>query len=320
MTSKPFKTFEEQLEILKDRGLTIENECDTISKLKSDNYYNIINGYKDLFIITASNGNETFISNATFDDIYNLYLFDRSIRNIIFNYILSLENKLRTQISYTFAKYHDSNNFLVYTNFETLSAVGDQKAAIDRATKIYNLISNIEKDISKSLKHKDYIKHYITKYGYVPIWVLVNVLPLNRLSDFYKYMNQSERIEVSMYWNVMEKDLRQYIALLANFRNLCAHDERIYCTLDKIKIPDTYIHNQLNIPKDSNNVYLKGKNDLFALIIIFKMLLSQDEFINLFNKIRGRIESLATKLNSIPIEVVLDKMGFPENWKEIKLI
>lgn len=320
MASKPFKTFEEQLNILKDRGLTIDDEIEAINKLKSDNYYNIINGYKDLFTTKDSAGNEIFIDNATFEEIYNLYLFDRNIRNIIFNYILLIENKLRTQISYIFAKYHDGNNYLSYTNFETLLAVGDQKASIDRAIQIYNLISNIEKDISKSIKHKDYIRHYITEYGYVPIWVLVNVLPLNRLSEFYKLMNQKERIEVSQYWNVMEKDLRQYIALLASFRNLCAHDERIYCTIDKVKIPDTFIHTQLNILKDSNNVYINGKNDLFALLIIFKMLLPKEEFINSFNKIRGRIESLSTKLKSIPIEIVLDKMGFPKNWKDIKQI
>ena len=320
MTIKLFTTFEEQLDILLQRGLTIENKENVINKLKSDNYYNIINGYKDLFITTDLAGAEVFVDKATFDEIYLLYLFDRNIRNIIFNYILLIENNLRTQIAYTFAKYHDSINYLIYTNFETLSAVGDTKATIERATQIYNLISNIEKDISRSVKHKEYIKHYITQYGYVPIWVLVNVLPLNRLSEFYRLMNQSERIEVSKYWNIMEKDLRQYISLLANFRNLCAHDDRIYCTIDKIKIPDTSIHNKLHILKDKSNMYIKGKNDLFALIIVFKMLLPQDEFKNLFNKIRGRIESLSTKLKSISIDSVLDKMGFPENWKEIKQI
>lgn len=317
---KPFKTFEQQLEILKNRGLLIENEEDAINKLKSDNYYNIINGYKDLFTTKNSDGEEIFIDGAAFEEIYNLYLFDRKLRNIIFNYILLIENNLKTQIAYVFAKYHDGKNYLSYTNFETLLAVGDNKASIERATQIYHLVSDIDKDISRSIKHKEYIKHYITEYGYVPIWVLVNVLPLNRISDFYKLMVQSERIEVSKHWNVKEKDLRQYISLLANFRNLCAHDERIYCTIDKIKIPDTYVHNELNIIKDSHNIYLKGKNDLFALIIVFKMLLSKEEFTSLFNKIRGRIESLSTKLKSVPLEIILDKMGFPDNWKDIKQI
>ena len=247
-----------------------------------------------------------------------MYLFDRNIRNIIFNHILSVENSLKTKISYVFAKYHDGDNYLSYLNFETLLSVGDNKATINRASQIYNLISNIEKDISRALKHKEYIRHYITEHGYIPIWVLVNVLPLNRISDFYRLMNQSERIEVSQYWNIMEKDLRQYISLLANFRNLCAHDERIYCTSDIIIIPDTPIHKHLAIQKDANNVYINGKNDLFALIIVFKMLLTKKDFNNLFNKIRGRIESISVKIQSVPLEVILNKMGFPPNWKEIK--
>lgn len=314
---KPFKTYEEQILILKSRNLIIEDVESTIKILAAENYYNIINGYKYPFL-DKSVSDDYFVENCTFNEIYALYDFDRSLRNIIFKFILQVENALRTQISYVFSKYHSSQNYLCYENFETLLEMGDPKPLMDQATKIYNLLSCIQQDISKSIKYKEYIRHYVLDYGYVPMWVLVNAIPLNRLSLFYKLMKQKERIEVSQYWGIMEKDLRQYISLLAFFRNLCAHDERIYCAKSDMLIPDTDTHSYLKIKKDGRNNYIVGKNDLFALIITLKNLLSKDDFNILYNKVNGRIISLKTKLSCIDVTSILENMGFPDNWNDIK--
>lgn len=56
-TPKEFKTFEEQIEILKSRGLIISNEQKAIEILKQENYYNIVNGYKDLFLKKSLDNN-----------------------------------------------------------------------------------------------------------------------------------------------------------------------------------------------------------------------------------------------------------------------
>lgn len=47
---KEFKTIKEQIEILKDRGLVVENEEFASGKLLEKNYYNTINRYKRLFV------------------------------------------------------------------------------------------------------------------------------------------------------------------------------------------------------------------------------------------------------------------------------
>lgn len=47
---KEFKTVEEQIEILKSRNLRIENYDKTYKMLSKNNYYYLINGYKDLFL------------------------------------------------------------------------------------------------------------------------------------------------------------------------------------------------------------------------------------------------------------------------------
>lgn len=49
MQNKPFKRYDEQVEILKLRNLTIADEEKAISILSKVNYYNLINGYKKYF-------------------------------------------------------------------------------------------------------------------------------------------------------------------------------------------------------------------------------------------------------------------------------
>ena len=83
---KDFKTYAEQIDLLKTRGLIINDETFALEKLKEENYYNIINGYKDLFITPGTTDN--FITGTTFEEIYYLYDFDRILRNILFKQIL----------------------------------------------------------------------------------------------------------------------------------------------------------------------------------------------------------------------------------------
>ena len=56
---------------------------------------------------------------------------------------------------------------------------------------------------------------------------------------------------------------------------------------------------------------------MFAVIIMLKQLLSKDEFRLLISEVSYEVDSLNGKIKSIPFEKVLDRMGFPNNWREI---
>ncbi|MGM9947849.1 Abi family protein [Floccifex sp.] len=313
-----FKTIEEQIDILKERNLTISDDNFAKDLLERENYYNLINGYKAPFL--KNTDPENYLDLCTIEEIYELYKFDREIRKIVFKYILKIENTLRSKISYIFSKYHGHDGYLKYSNFDTLNTYGNEATITRRATAIYRLISKIQNDISNSLKHKDYLKHYVLNHGYIPLWVLVNALPLNRLSNFYKLMKQNERIEVSYYWNIMERELKTYIETLAFYRNLCAHDERLYCSKATSSISDNNVHSALAIPRLSDGNYSYGKQDLFSLMIVFKKMLTPEDFNTAFNRVNGRIASLRTKINSISVDIILDDMGFKGEWWNIKNI
>lgn len=310
---KEFKTYQEQIEILKSRGIVISNEEFALEKLQEDNYYNIINGYKDLFI-----DSNQYIQGTTFEEIYSLFEFDRNLKSILLKNILIVENILRTLIAYNFSLKYGNDNYLKIDNFETLKNSGCKKEKYqERIEQIQKLICNMQLDIANNIKKKPYINHYILNYGFVPLWVLVNAISLGRLSQFYSLMDQSVRINVSKKWNVKENELNQFIKNLSYFRNLCAHDERVYSATINQPIPDTIYHYKLNLKKKDNN-FIQGKRDLFSLVISLKMLLPNDKFNTMCNQIEGRMKSLEKKIFVINPQKIFDKMGFPLNWIQIK--
>ena len=310
---KEFKTYQEQIEILKSRGIVINNEEFALEKLQEDNYYNIINGYKDLFI-----DSNQYIQGTNFEEIYSLFEFDRNLKSILLKNILIVENILRTLIAYNFSLKYGNDNYLKIDNFETLKNSGCKKEKYqERIEQIQKLICNMQLDIANNIKKKPYINHYILNYGFVPLWVLVNAISLGRLSQFYSLMDQSVRINVSRKWNVKENELNQFIKNLSYFRNLCAHDERVYNATINQPIPDTIYHYKLNLKKKDNN-FIQGKSDLFSLVISLKMLLPNDKFNTMCNQIEGKIKSLEKKIFVINPQKIFDKMGFPLNWIQIK--
>ena len=97
---KNFKNLNEQIEILKSKGLTIKDENYAQKVLLRDNYFFLM-GYRHLFM---EPGDKQFIKGTTFEELYSLFLFDRSIRNVLFKYILVIENNLKSITSYQLSK------------------------------------------------------------------------------------------------------------------------------------------------------------------------------------------------------------------------
>ena len=110
--------------------------------------------------------------------------------------------------------------------------------------------------------------------------------------------------------------MQVYLPILANYRNLCAHEDILYENRTQKAIDDTVFHQLLRIKKVDDE-YVQGKNDLFALIIILKQMLHTEDFKNMTLELDNVIETLNYNLHTIEIDKVLDKMGFPINWKDL---
>ena len=303
---KKFKTLQEQVDILESKGLLIEDRDECIDILLRENYF-FINGYRHLLMKSPQDRN--FVVGSTFRELYSIFLFDRYLRNIIFKNLLIVENNMKSIISYQLSKKYGyrEKDYLNAKNF-----TNDP----DKSRRVKDLINKMKRQIRVNGQQHTATMHYITNYGYIPLWVLVKLLSFGVISDLFTVLKPEDKVGIADIYDVEVSQLEDFLPILANYRNLCAHEDILYDHRTQKIIGDTRYHDGLDIPT-TDGEYIYGKDDLFALIIILKQLLRPEEFRLLINELSYEIDILCGKLKVINIGKVLDTMGFPRNFREI---
>jgi len=286
---QPFLTYEQQLAKLKKDKLVIDDENFAIKTLQNISYYSLICGYKDIFKDKETNKYRT---ESKFEDIYMLYQFDESLRNIIFKYILKIERKIKSYYSYTFcekfgekqSEYLNVNNYN-YSQFQN---------------KVNGLITILKEAMEENRPN---LKHHKNNHGNVPLWVLVNVLTLGNISIAYQCSQQDIQAKIAQQFdNVFSNQLRSMLTVLTKFRNACAHNERLYLYTTQDSILDLKIHKSFS----NKNT---GKNDLLAISICFKYLLEQEAFVNFLNEFNQAITMFLSEMDIKIRNDIFSKMG-----------
>ena len=307
MANKTFKTLDEQIEIMKSRGLIINNIEKTKNILLRENYF-FISGYRHLFMKSSKDGK--YISGTTFEELYAMFVFDRRVRNIFFKNLLIIENNIKSLISYQLSKKYGfkEKDYLNPKNFS--------KDPI-KVRQVHDVLNKVKRQIRVNGKHHSATLHYITNYGYIPLWILVKVLSFGIVAELFDILDESDQIEIASIYNIDVETLVIYLSILSNYRNLCAHEDILYNHRTQKVIPDSRYHYLLNVDM-TDDEYNYGKNDLFSVVIIMKQLLTDGEFREFINEVGYEIDMLEGKTNILPINNFLNKIGFPDNWREIE--
>ena len=304
---KPFLTYNQQIQKLSAKGLIVGDFNNAVNLLKKHSYFALIYGYKSPF--KSKNG--TYKPHTSLDDIYSLYIFDDALRAMILRNILIVEKHIKSLISYSFCETYgeDQQHYLNATKYNYSQT---------NQSDINDLIGRLSK-IATDPKDYSYIKHQIKQHGNIPLWVMMKALTLGTVSKFYSFLPQNIQAKVSIeFEHVTENELIRMLDLLARVRNVCAHNERLYnYRYNKGAINDTAIHEYLHIRK-ANVQYVKGKHDLFAVIIVLKYLLSQDEFSQFIDDIEHALKVLFNSTRQLQETQLYKYMGFPANWLDIK--
>ena len=311
----PFKTYNQQLKILRNRNLTISDGSRAISVLKRDNYYNVINGYKDIFL-EISGSNEKYYDNTTFEHINALSIFDKKIRHLFLYYILTFENLIKSKISYYHTEtYNEIFNYLDVNNFT------------GKADDITKLISSISKEIEKhtNLKKPNAFSHYIEEHGELPLWVLFQKSTFGTASYFFtslqddiklkicEELNQehSKRYKLKNFVVINPLFLENTIHFINSYRNICAHNERFYnCAFQKKGFKVDY------------SPYSKAefRGTVFDLLIILKLFLLKSEFDILkkdFKKLLHKLECELTNNKEALKKIKTSSLRLPIDWEDI---
>ena len=307
MIDKQFKNLEEQIEILKYKGMTINDEEYAKKILLRENYF-FLSGYR--YPLMKSMTDKRFLEGVTFEEMYSLFLFDRAIRNVFFKYLLVIENNLKSIFSYQLSKKYGYKEkyYLRAKNF-----TNDKS----KQRQVNDLIRKMKRQIRVNGSQHTATAHYMSNYGYVPLWILVKVLSFGIVGELFSIMKYDDQVAICKIYDIPVDEFSNYLPILSNYRNTCAHEDILYENRTQKKIKGTIYHKLLNIEKNEEGEYVKGTNDLFSLLIIMKRMLTYDEFKDLCLELDKRIENLEYNLHSIKIEKILDRMGFPSNYMQL---
>lgn len=319
-----FKETQDQIIIQQGRGLQILNDAATQRIIEAENYYKLFNGYKEPFL-DSTKPDETYLPGTKFEEVYALYLFDRELRNIFIRYILEIENNVKSVLAHEFSRKYGYDNYLKVANFDTSIKPGERKTKAQKVGEISDLISNLQHEVARQLsKNNSMVSHYMLNYGYIPLWVLVNTLTIGTISVFYSHLEQQDQNNIGRFFSLKPEELKTILQVLTLYRNACAHDERLYSlkSMNRNMRPNNIkalpIHATLGIPKNAGNNYMAGVNDLFAIVLIFKTMLSKDAFTTFYDSLDALMQKLSTKLTTISISRIEADMGFVPNWRDVK--
>ena len=302
---KIFKTIDEQVDILRNKGLIIDDEFSTKETLLRENYF-FISGYRHPFMEDSKL--KRFREGTHFRELYALFNFDRQLRSIIFKNLLIIENNLKSVFSYQLSKNYGfrEKDYLKPSNFNTSS---------EKVRQVNDLLHKIKRQIRVNGGQHSATIHYIYNYGYVPLWVAIKVLSFGIVCELFSIMKRQDQEEIATIFHMSVEEMLVFLPILANYRNLCAHEDILYEHKTATMIPATMYHRELGI--DGNEKYSQGRNDLFALIIVLKYMLRQDEFRTFLQEVDYEKSILEGKLESLDVHVILDKMGFPKNYMNL---
>ena len=281
--SKSHLSYQEQVQLLKNRNLVISNEHFAIKKLQHLNYYRLSSYYYPFY-----EQKNYFKDNTTFEDILKLYYFDKELRHLVFFAIEKIEIYMRTQISYTISKNNEVFGYADKTIFH------NEKFHLS----ILETISN-ETQRSKEVFVKEFYKNYNEKY--LPVWAMVEIISFNTLSKIFANLKEFYRKVIVEDLDIKPFVFQRWLHTLTYIRNICAHHSRLW---NKDLAIEPMIPKNQKIFKNINN---KKLFFVFTMIEYLLTKIDSEEF-----SFKYELKQLLKKYPQIDIQ----KMGFIENWED----
>jgi len=289
--TKPTLSIADQIKLIESRGLIITDQKKAEKYLSNISYYRL-SGYmypfKDL---TTDN----FVGDVTFEEIIDLYLFDRGLRLLIFDAIETIEVTFRTQLIYRPSISSGAFWFEDASNFDNASWHAEH-------------LRQLDKEVERA-SGEVFIQHFLNKYdeeSTPPVWMTFEILSLGLLSKFYQNMRVSlnAKRDIANHFGVSQSVVFQsWIRSITYIRNICAHHSRLW---------NRVLTNKPIIPRTPPTVWISASmpnNDkiyyfLCCLTYMLRTIQPKTTFVE-------RSKELFAKHPSISKSA----MGFPNNWE-----
>lgn len=224
--AKPWLSLQQQVELLKNRGMQIGDEILAMQYLSRIGYYRL-SGYFYPFRKHTNNQSpsvsnrvqrrDDFENGVSFKDVVDLYIFDKKLRLLVIDALERIEIAMRFEIAY-FLGEKDRLAYLKPRLF-------DQKFI--RSNRYQTFIDNHNKCVSRS--KEEFIKHHQNKGYDLPIWVACEIWDFGMLSHLFAGMKPLEQTVIANKFGLQQgRELESWLKSLSILRNLCAHHSRVW--------------------------------------------------------------------------------------------
>ena len=262
--------------LLRSRGMLINNEEKAKEVLSDIGYYRL--GFywfpMEIDYPNKHNRNHIFKGTANFDDAVRLYYFDFKLRNILLKYLSRIEISFKTSLIYFVSNRYDShptwfvNPIIVNKSFVQSFDV-----------EVYNSKFKNNKVIARH--HKKYIND-----KYAPAWKTLEFMTLGGVISLYTSLNNNDlKRKIASIYNINRVEVfENYIILIRDIRNVCAHGNILYdfAPIRSIRKGPALMTDVVN------NQNLRGAYKIIEYMI-------KQISVNRYNDLRNEIRSLLEK-------------------------
>lgn len=289
--TKPATTYDQQIDLLIERGMQIPDRDRARHYLSHLNYYRL-GAYWLPF--EADHASHRFEPDTHFDDVVGLYVFDRELRLLVMDAIERLEVSIRTQWAYHLAHTHGPHAYM------------DEGLFKNPAT-YQKCLKSLKEELNRS--KEVFVSHYRNHYtdpALPPTWAVVEVMSLGQLSKWVAGLRHGRDCQaIAKCYGIDETILISFLHHLTIVRNICAHHGRLWNRRFGFQLK--LARRPRPLEKSLNQQQAKLLYNTLTMLEYFMNTISpghhwRDRLIDLFEK-----HPIAN----------LEAMGFPEDWQAL---
>lgn len=305
---KPPMTLDALAGRLTDRGVAIPDRDRTLRYLRHIGYYRL-----SPYTIPFQKGDTGHLlrEGTSFDDVLDLYVFDRTLRLVVLDALERAEVAVRAALTDHMSTAYDNPHwYLDASHFRDRGRhAGLLKIVRDTCDERLRGTPDSGED---SLVHRSALEHYLTTYGspeLPPSWLMVETLTIGQLTSMYRNLTRrADRTTVARSIGLTAPLLESWMQTYVRVRNVCAHHGRLW---------NVGLGVYPAIPTSPTVPWLEGAGALpeMSRKRLYPVLVSLQSILETISPHSGWANRLHRLIDSRPT-MNLRGMGIPEAWAE----
>lgn len=235
-------SLDELVDRLAERGLVIPDPDRASRYLRHIGYFRL-----SPYTIPFQQGqpDHLFRDGAAFDDVLDIYVFDRALRLLVMDALERVEVAVRAALTdHMSTTYKDPHWYVDPSHFQDhakhaglLHIVREtSKNRLFSSPELVGRFSASEDDElgvnDRAVAHRSALEHYLLTYGtpeLPPSWLMVEALTIGQLNNAISNLRQrSDRTAVAARIGLTEPVLMSWMRTYVRVRNICAHHGRLW--------------------------------------------------------------------------------------------